>query len=398
MVKYVFAIAIFTTAAFATSAQSAQDPRDAFRLHAVLEPLRTIVSPTLVEVRAADAQALLAMERADVVVWDREAGRAVPARLVERSEGVAQTPFGIIDDAGRDVAVRLQLPGGFVQYDRAPDEAPIPTVLTINFDTLAVVDGIDFYIAPNTIAPESVTLESVAPDGTRTLVNDASAPQMRGLYGHVTMPRTTVQALRVTFAHRQPLRLTALRPREYRQEHLQNVVRFLAQPARAYDIYSDADRSVDLSFPADIIPDLFARQNVLSLSVAFAPNPLYVPADSDRDGVPDAQDNCVSIANTDQTDANGNGIGDACDDFDHDGIINSQDNCPTQPNRSQRDTDVDGIGDVCDEQESRFFQLLPWLPGAFIVVATGVIGILFMRSIRQHNSESMRERRDDNDV
>ncbi len=395
MKKIFIVAAAFILVVSVASAQSDRDLRAAFRLHAALEPLRTIVAPTLVEVRAADAQVLLAMERADVLVWDREAGRAVPARLVERSEGAAQMPFGITDDVGRDVAARLQLPGGFVQYDRAPDEAPTPTVLTINFDAPAVVDGIDFYIAQNTVAPESVTLESVASDGTRTLVNDASAPQMRGLYGRVTMPRTTAQALRVTFAHRQPLRLTALRPREYRQEHLQNVVRFLAQPARVYDIYSDADRSVDLSFPADIIPDLFARQNVLSLSATFALNPLYVPADSDRDGVPDAQDNCVSIANADQTDANGNGIGDACDDFDRDGVINSQDNCPSEPNRSQRDTDVDGVGDACDTQESRFFQLLPWLPGALIVIATGVIGALFVRTLRRHDTENTREERSD---
>jgi len=37
------------------------------------------------------------------------------------------------------------------------------------------------------------------------------------------------------------------------------------------------------------------------------------PSDSDGDGVLDAEDNCVSIVNPNQTDANGNGIGDACE-------------------------------------------------------------------------------------
>jgi hypothetical protein len=70
--------------------------------------------------------------------------------------------------------------------------------------------------------------------------------------------------------------------------------------------------------------------------------------DSDRDGVPDDLDNCPFVWNPDQTDSNGNGIGDACEDADGDGIPDVLDNCPFTFNPDQADSDGDGIGDACD--------------------------------------------------
>ena len=37
------------------------------------------------------------------------------------------------------------------------------------------------------------------------------------------------------------------------------------------------------------------------------------PADADGDGIADAQDNCPTVANSDQLDSDGDGVGDACD-------------------------------------------------------------------------------------
>src|SRR4029078_12737309 len=37
------------------------------------------------------------------------------------------------------------------------------------------------------------------------------------------------------------------------------------------------------------------------------------PKDTDKDGVPDASDNCPEVANADQKDSDGDKVGDACD-------------------------------------------------------------------------------------
>lgn len=115
------------------------------------------------------------------------------------------------------------------------------------------------------------------------------------------------------------------------------------------------------TFPAGT---LNAGQNVLAIRAADRGGDRYIEAkldvelvDTDGDGIVDSSDNCPTIANADQADADHDGLGDACDTFDNrdddsDGIANGADNCPTRANANQADADSDGRGDVCDGYEA----------------------------------------------
>jgi hypothetical protein len=88
--------------------------------------------------------------------------------------------------------------------------------------------------------------------------------------------------------------------------------------------------------------------------IGFAPSGVgssdAAGADSDGDGVPDAVDNCPTVANPDQADEDGDGLGDACDP------------CPPFANAVD-DQDGDGVPDRCDPN--------PTKPGDRIVVFEG---------------------------
>lgn len=104
------------------------------------------------------------------------------------------------------------------------------------------------------------------------------------------------------------------------------------------------------------------------------------PKDSDRDGIPDIEDNCPNTFNPSQEDSDQDFIGDACDicpndpenDADYDGVCMPEDNCPSIPNPNQEDSDNDGIGDYCDDTPINCGDFLQEFGEGAIVLGEGV--------------------------
>jgi len=75
--------------------------------------------------------------------------------------------------------------------------------------------------------------------------------------------------------------------------------------------------------------------------------------DMDGDGKSNTVDNCAMVANADQKDTNNDGVGDACtNDKDGDGKLNNVDNCPLIANADQADFNNNGIGNACEDTDS----------------------------------------------
>src|SRR3990172_8029797 len=98
------------------------------------------------------------------------------------------------------------------------------------------------------------------------------------------------------------------------------------------------------------LPIVFALPFLMVALIGTVMPPVFAD-DTDGYTIDDTVDNCLEVANEDQADTDGDGVGNACndaDDTDGDEYADLLDNCPDDANPGQEDTDGDGIGDACD--------------------------------------------------
>lgn len=353
------------------------DPQSAFEKMFTVSAVPVVV-PTVIEIPLPE----LVSTRERFLVYEQESNAYLGSYVRQEEFGmitmaVTSTPSGntanLIDgdiDTFVDFAVPAEGPGVVTVTFTASEQVTTSQLLL----------RLDEYVAlPLTVALRYQELET---GELRTLI--AKTPLISNT---INFPEVTSTHFEVTFTHIQPLRITELQLVEKRPVVEQSqFLRFLAQPNRSYTVYYSADRSI--SSVESEMGDLRRDEGVLQMMFeSYGMNPLYQPADTDGDGVIDRFDNCVRVINPDQEDTDGNGRGDACDDWDRDGIINSLDNCVTLPNRDQRDTDGDGVGDVCDGEESRFTERNSWVPWVGMGTAGAVLAILFYLVAKRPDAE-----------
>ncbi len=244
--------------------------------------------------------------------------------------------------------------------------------LTFTYDKAITSSSFSFTLDNFVAMPTTVSVSAVV-NGQDSIVLAPTRPY----YGNINFPKTTANVWHVSYDYVQPLRISEMKFGDMSAVVSSKGLRFLAQPGQHYQVYFNADRNVNYVHKES--GDLSSSKGVVSVgNIESVSNTVYKPSDSDHDSIPDLSDNCINIANSDQLDGDGNGRGDACEDYDRDGLVNSKDNCPNIPNIQQGDVDGDGVGDVCDSLENRTTERLPWLPWMGIGIAGAVVLGLFV--------------------
>jgi hypothetical protein len=265
--------------------------------------------------------------------------------------------------------------GSCLDFDLPVNASINNTSLTFNYDKEITSDSLYLSLDNYVTLPVSLGIKAVV-GGTEKVV--LAPARISG--SSISFPKVTSKKWTVDLSYIQPLRICEA---SFSQNLLTSgsvySVRFLAEKDHGYQVYSDSDRSVNVSYPeAPKLTNDFGVLQLVDVADADKINVLYKISDFDNDGVPDIKDNCVSISNTDQADIDQNGRGDACDDYDQDGVINFKDNCSNVPNYNQADTDADGVGDKCDTDEGRITERYTWLPWVGMIFAGLVVIGLFV--------------------
>ncbi len=381
MIKKVFtALTLFLFAASASAqapvAELPQSPYASFRYYRSVN-VPSVVVPTVTEVSVAD----IPVERLQYAIADLTSGVQEPYYLRQEisfpvsvsSSHDGSSAYLMGDNDGRTYSE-------FPLYESETGKASV----TLTSSSPVRSSAMTILLDNNVALPAFVEIKALVDGRERVVVARKKMTSQL-----ISFPTTVSSKWTINFEYNQPLRISEIYLSQDNSGISGRVIRFLAQPNHTYRLYFDADRYVTPKVGES--GNLATAKEFRTASLSFSENnPEYIIADGDKDTVPDVRDNCVSLANADQVDIDGNGRGDACDDYDQDGLVNSKDNCPDAPNRNQADEDGDKIGDACDGEESRITEKHAWLPWAGMGFAALVLLALFVvmaRSTKLPGSE-----------
>lgn len=332
--------------------------------------------PTVVEIPVSDSFFQLGNFSNYFGIYEETTHSFQPTRLITRSTELPKALPTTTNGTGNPSYLSDNNPNTSVEFPVTHDTTET-ALITLTATTPVSVNGISFSFDQFVALPQTIEIRSTDGGVDRVVLATTKLPGRI-----VRFPRITTSSLTVKLGYVQPLRLTEVSLFEENPAVQTDLaIRFLARPLETYTLYFGADRPV--FFTTTEAPDLMSDRDVVrQAEFPTEANPSYQIADSDKDGVPDQNDNCINDRNTDQRDENKNGRGDVCDDYDRDGVMNGKDNCPDRPNANQIDTDGDDHGDVCDGEESRLTERFPWVPTALIGLASIVVIALFASMLR----------------
>lgn len=307
-----------------------------------------------------------------VAVIETGTGDAQPIEIIEKKDhpnASVVTTTAIRENAAHFID---QNPKTVAEFDIDADEGRAS--IELSFSKELTSSALRLELDDNVAPPYMTSVEAQIDGEWITVLADKKTHDT-----YIAFPKRTATNWRINFSHSQPLRLREITLMEDKLsiEEAGTEVIWLAKSGETYQVYADAvvykpiktgELGDLLGNPDDIVQGTLGEKR---------DNAAFKEPDSDKDGIPNFRDNCVSLSNSQQEDLDENQRGDACEDHDKDRIVDSKDNCPQDPNFNQQDEDDDKIGDACDPEESRPTEKMPWLPwagmGGAAIIVIGVI-------------------------
>jgi Thrombospondin type 3 repeat len=244
----------------------------------------------------------------------------------------------------------------------------------IEFQEPVEFEGLNLVLSQGTTLPQKVEIlgQNATEKFTILAKSDLSSTG-------ISTPKVKVTSIAINLTHSQILRISEILPRlASSNKPTVNKLYFLAKPNENYKYYTSKSEEIFANFK-QLPTDINYRIETSKLSAPVI-NPAFEIKDTDKDGIVDIKDNCLKVANPDQSDKDNNKVGDSCEDRDLDGVIDNNDNCPLIANPTQLNLDSDEFGDNCDKEDNRIFENNKWIVPSVVGVATLlIIGVFVLR-------------------